>query len=224
MRSPKPKWTPWLVKTFDPSLYLVTDPGFPSVESDLEALIEAGVTMVQLRDKELDTRSLLEVARRLLERLSPFGIPLIVNDRVDVAVAAGAAGVHLGQRDLPLNHARRILGTQAIIGVSLEHPDQSSPDADYVAASPVFGTPTKRDTAPPLGLEGVRTISRAHATPTVGIGGIGVREASSVVRAGAAGVAVISAILGADDRPAAARALRSAVDAARSAGRRTGDA
>ncbi|MGF1509853.1 MAG: thiamine phosphate synthase [Myxococcota bacterium] len=202
------------MKSFDPALYLVTDPRYPLDESELVALVRAGVSMVQLRDKAASTRALLERAKRWVDCLGPWGVPLIVNDRVDVAAAAGAAGVHLGQSDLPLENARAILGEDAIIGISLERLEAHEPDAGYVAVSPVHSTPTKTDTTAPMGIEGVRAVASRHTAPTVGIGGIGLREVGAVIRAGARGVAVVSAILAADDRVGAARRLRAEVDLA----------
>ncbi|MEM1022521.1 MAG: thiamine phosphate synthase [Myxococcota bacterium] len=194
-------------------LYLVSDPRYPLAPSQLEALARAGVSMVQLRDKEAEGRALLETARRWLRVLRPLGVPLIVNDRVDVAAAAGADGVHLGQSDLPVKAARRILGEGPIIGLSLERPDAEYEGADYVAASPVFPTPTKTDTSEPFGLDGLRLLCERVRVPVVGIGGLRPDNAGEVMSAGAAGVAVVSAILGADDPVTATRTLRARVDA-----------
>lgn len=201
--------------------YLVTDPALcdgPRLLSLLPSLVEAGVSCVQVRDKRCSTRELLELCRALVERARPLGVPVVVNDRADVAFAADAAGVHLGRADLPVELARHLLGPKAIIGASLESVEPAAIDAargaDYLAVSPVFATRTKLDTAPALGLEGIRRLADRAQLPIVGIGGIGVKEAFSVVSAGAAGVAVVSAILGAPDPVEATRAIRREVDAA----------
>jgi thiamine-phosphate pyrophosphorylase len=139
-------------------------------------------------------------------------VPLIVNDRIEVAVAAGAAGVHLGQTDSSPALARARLGPHAIVGVSIEEVGEiAAVDpgiVDYVAASPVFATTTKHDVKPPLGLGGLRAVRARTHLPLVGIGGIDARNAEEVVAAGADGIAVVSALMGADDPEAAARELR----------------
>lgn len=205
------------MRRLDLRLYLVTDPHLVPAHALVDtvmAAVRGGVTCVQLRDKAADTRPLLEAARALVARLAPLGVPLIVNDRADVALAAGADGVHVGQSDLPIEDARRLLGPERIVGVSIEALEQAdgAAGADYLAASPVYATPTKTDTAPPLGLEGVRALVERGPVPVVGIGGIGAAEAAAVMEAGAAGIAVVSAILGAPDVEAAAEQLRAAVD------------
>lgn len=194
---------------FDPRLYLVTDPellGRRDLIEVVRAAVAGGVTLVQLRDKAASGRALTEAARALVECA---GVPVVVNDRVDVAHAA-RAGVHLGQTDLPVDAARAILGPEAIIGVSVERLVEATAigSADYVAASPVFDTPTKPDAAPPLGLAGLAQLTRLVSVPVVGIGGIHAGNAETVFAAGAAGVAVVSAIMRAPDPERAARALR----------------
>jgi thiamine-phosphate pyrophosphorylase len=185
----------------------------------LPDLVEAGVSMVQLRDKASSTRELVRFARALKDALGPRGVPLIVNDRADVAFAAGADGVHVGRSDLAPGEARRLLGPDAIIGASVESmaPDEleAAREADYLAVSPVFATPSKLDAAPPLGLEGVEALRARVDLPTVGIGGIDAENAEAVTRAGASGVAVISAILSAEAPAEAARALRASVERGR---------
>lgn len=190
----------------DLSLYLVTDRdlavGRP-LAGIVRAAADAGVTCVQLRDKSGSTRTLVSQAQELISLLRPRGIPLIVNDRVDVALATGADGVHLGQDDLPLPAARALLGPSRVIGISVESVEQAiaaeRTGADYLGVSPVFATPTKTDTAAPLGLDGLSAIRRATALPLVAIGGIGAHNAAAVIRAGADGVAVVSAIVAAAD-------------------------
>lgn len=206
---------------FDPSLCLVTDHRLP-FERQLrvvEAALAGGVTMVQLRNPEASARELVEQARALRGLLRPRGLALIVNDRADVAFAAGAAGVHLGQSDLPVAAARALLGPAAIIGLSITEPGQAEAlDAsavDYLGAGPVFATSTKPDAAPPLGLEALAgLVRRSHPLPVVAIGGIGPRNAAEVARTGVAGLAVVSAISAAADPAATSRALREALTGA----------
>ncbi len=205
----------------DPRLYLVTDPGLVG-DRDLPGLVEAvaraGVTLVQLRDKTASTAALLRLAVALVERLRPLGVPLIVNDRADVALAAGAAGVHVGQSDLPAPLARRVTGGGMLIGLSIERleelDDAGVEAADYLALSPVFPTSTKADIARPLGLDGLARMRAKTKKPIVAIGGIDLERAAQAIGHGADGVAVVSAILGADDPVRATRALRATVEAA----------
>jgi thiamine-phosphate pyrophosphorylase len=206
----------------DYSLYLVTDDklaGGRSVEDIVRAAVAGGVRMVQLRDKISSSRVLLQRALALQQMLAPCGVPLIVNDRCDIALAAGAAGVHVGQDDLPCARVRSIVGPDFLIGVSVstvgEARQAEQDGANYLGLSPVFDTPTKTDTPGALGLEGVRLIRQAVRLPLVAIGGINAANASSVIRAGADGIAVVSAIMGAADPAAAARALTAAVSSGR---------
>jgi len=207
----------------DYGLYLVTDRALAApktIEETVAAAIGGGVSMVQLREKEISTRDFLLLARRLLTILRPAGVPLIINDRLDVALAAGADGVHLGQSDLPGREARRIMGPSAIIGLSVETMKQVQEaeelDLDYLAASPVFATPTKTDAAPPWGLAGLAALQSQTNLPIIAIGGIDQANAEAVLLAGADGVAVVSAICAADDPQAAARSLRAIIDRVRS--------
>lgn len=201
-------------------LYLVSDEAlcpFPSLLERLPALVRAGVSMVQLRDKNGEARVCIERARAARAVLAPLGVPLIVNDRLDIAMAAGADGVHLGPHDVPPAHARAALGPRAWIGASIEDPEEDlgwTEGADHLAASPLFGTTTKLDTAPPLGLEGLRSLRARTERPCIGIGGIDLERVEPSIAAGADGIAVISAVLGAPDPVAAAAALRSRVDEA----------
>jgi thiamine-phosphate pyrophosphorylase len=209
-------------KALDPSLYLVTDRGLSlgrSLEWVVEKAVKGGTTLVQLREKDLETRPFIESAIRLKKILDRYNVPLLINDRIDVALASGADGVHLGNNDMPYEMARNILGPDAIIGLSVESEDQarqvSRLDADYIAISPVYTTPTKEELTEELGLEGVTRITGMCPQPAVGIGSIKTHNAGDVIRAGASGVAVVSGICSADDPEKAARELRQAVDEAR---------
>ncbi|NOG74077.1 thiamine phosphate synthase [Roseicella sp. DB1501] len=214
---------------FDPTLCLVTDPhlvGQRSVENVALAAVRGGATMVQLRDKAASTRALLEVAVRLKAALAPLGVPLLVNDRVDVALAARADGVHLGQSDMPASEARRLLGPDAVIGVSVvTEADAASIDrgaVDYVGLGPVFQTDTKVDAPVPVSPETRAVLVRALAPlPVMAIGGVTAENLAPAIRDGAAGVAVISAICSTPDPEVAAHCLREAVEAARAERRRS---
>lgn len=209
-------------KNIDYSLYLVTDRNLARGRETLavvEAAVRGGVTCVQLREKSCSTRLFIEEALRLQDFLRGRGVPLIINDRVDVALAVGADGVHLGQTDMPVRTARAILGEHAVIGVSAECLEDASAaekeGADYIGVSPVFATPTKTDTAPALGLTGLAAIRAAVHLPLVGIGGLNLQNAAEVIRHGGDGLAVVSAIVSADDPEAAARKLRAVIESAR---------
>lgn len=195
-------------------LYLVTDRPL-CLGRDLEWVVseavKGGVSIVQLREKEASTREFVELATRLKNVLQPAGVPLIINDRIDVALAADADGVHIGQSDMPYGIARRLLGPDKIIGLSVENPEEveeaNALDVDYIAVSPVYGTPTKTDTAPPFGLEGLRRAVQIARHPVVAIGGMNERTAPDVFAAGADGIAVVSAICSAPDPRVAAERL-----------------
>jgi len=197
-------------------VYLVADPAFRNSDDVLEATRKAltgGVTLVQLRAKHLTDRDLVALGRRLLELTRAFEVPLVVNDRVDVALAIGADGVHLGVNDLSPSDARRIAPRPFIVGYSPDDEnDEAGRDADYLGIGPVYGTQSKADAGEALGLERFRSRVESSDVPVVGIGGINDANAGAVVQAGAAGVAVISAILGDPDPAEAARRLRRAVD------------
>jgi thiamine-phosphate pyrophosphorylase len=187
-------------------------------------LAAGGVTLVQLRDKHGTTRAMVETARALKETLAPFRIPLVINDRVDVALAAGADGVHVGQEDMTVDDARRLLGEGAIVGLSIKTQEQAETAPiellDYAGIGGVFATSSKDNPDPPIGVEGLARIvgvlrRRAAALPLCAIAGIDAGNAAAAVGAGADGVAVISALSLAAIPPAdAARELRGVVDAA----------
>lgn len=196
-------------------LHLVTDRSLSQRRSLVEVVAEAvagGVSCVQLREKSCSTREFLQEALALKALLQPLRVPLIINDRVDIALAVGADGVHLGQSDMPIDHARRLLGAGCLIGISAESVDDAieaeQQGADYIGISPVFSTPTKTGTAPALGLNGIRQIRKLVRIPLVGIGGINQTNAKQVIAAGANGVAVVSAIMAAVVPQQAAAALR----------------
>jgi thiamine-phosphate pyrophosphorylase len=198
----------------DLSLYLVTDRGLAHGRSTVDivrAAVVGGVTCVQLREKSCPTGEFVAEARAVRKALRGTGVPLIINDRIDVALAVKADGVHLGQTDMALADARAILGPAMLIGISTECVDDAvcaeAEGADYVGISPVFATPTKTDTAPALGLDGIRAIRSRISIPMVGIGGIGPINAAEVIRAGCDGIAVVSAIVSAADPRVAAREL-----------------
>jgi thiamine-phosphate pyrophosphorylase len=209
---------------FDLSLYLVTDPDMTARRGLVETVREAvagGVTVVQLRDKTTSARALAEVGRALLAVLRPLGVPLLVNDRIDVAHAISADGVHIGQEDLPPAAARTILGPQAIIGLSITRADElATIDAavDYVGLGPLYPTGTKPDAAPALGEAEFAAIRRRLSVPVVAIGGINLANTARTLAAGADGIAVVSAICAASDPRAAAEKLRAAIAAARPRG------
>lgn len=202
----------------DLSVYLVTDRPLCRGRDLAWVVGEAvagGASMVQLREKDCPVRQFVDLARALVARLTPLGVPLLVNDRVDVALASGAAGVHLGQTDMRPADARALLGPEAVIGLSVETMDQAREaealDVDYYGVSPIYATPTKTDTGQPWGLDGLARLRAATARPLVAIGGIGPDNAAEVAAAGADGLAVVSAICSADSPRAAAEALRLAV-------------
>ena len=198
----------------DYSLYLVTDRGLARGRSTLDivrAAVKGGVTCVQLREKECSTREFIDQALSIKDILKTHNIPLIINDRLDVAQAVEADGVHLGQTDMPLATAKNILGDSMVIGISAESlPDAVAAEkggADYLGISPIYATPTKTDTVPPLGLGGLHEIRQAVKIPLVGIGGLNQETSADVIRNGADGVAVVSAIVSADDPESASREL-----------------
>ncbi|OJT20526.1 thiamine-phosphate diphosphorylase [Archangium sp. Cb G35] len=202
----------------DLSVYLVTDRllsrGRALVDVVLSA-VRGGATVVQLREKEGSARETLELGRALLHRLRPLGVPLIVNDRVDLALALGADGVHVGQGDLPPEVARRLMGPDALVGLSItgaaDLPTLDPAVVDYAGVGPIFPTGSKADATPALGLEELARLRCLLSVPIVAIGGITTANAPAVIAAGADGVSVVSAICSADDCELAASALAKAV-------------
>ena len=203
-------------------LCLVTDSALAngrSLAGIVAAAVKGGVTLVQLREKTASTRAFIEQARVLKRLLAPLRVPLLINDRIDVALAAGADGAHVGQQDMPIALARQLLGPAAIIGLSITElgqvRDRNVELADYLGVGPIFAQSTKLDATPPLGLDGLAEVRRATGKPIVAIGGVSAANADAVRSAGADGIAVVSAIMGADDPGAAAAALVSAPKAGR---------
>ena len=204
-------------------LYLVTDRGL-SLGRDLEWVVEqavkGGVTIVQLREKDCSTAEFVELGLRLKKILAPYGVPLLINDRIDVALAVDADGVHIGQSDMPYAIARKLLGPDKIIGLSAETMDQVReanmiPDVDYVAISPVYATPTKTDTFVPFGLEGTAHAVALSVHPTCAIGGLNKTTIPDVAATGVDSIAVVSAICSTPDPCSAARELRTLIGESR---------
>lgn len=199
---------------FDLSVYLVTDATLCrpyGLERTVEEAVAGGVTMVQLRDKHASEKSMIAQAKRLNAVLKPKGIPLIINDRLEVALASGAEGVHVGQSDTTVREARNALGPDAIIGLSINTLEQlnrvPAEGLDYVGLGPVFATASKQDHAAPLGFDGLARLVAASTVPSVAIGGLKAQHIDAVQRSGAHGMAVISAICGQASPQNAAREL-----------------
>ncbi|GGF80785.1 thiamine-phosphate synthase [Azorhizobium oxalatiphilum] len=203
---------------FDLTLYLVTDPrqtAARGLSETVEQAVAGGATIVQLRDPDAKGRALAEQARALLTLLKPHNIPLIINDRVDVAAAVGAQGVHLGQDDLAPAVARAILGREAIVGLSIGSVEELAASdlgpVDYVGCGPVNATGTKGDAGGAIGVAGLNDLRARIQLPMVAIGGLKGEDVQGVMEAGADGIAVVSALCAAPDVAAAARALKASV-------------
>lgn len=197
----------------DYSIYLVTDDGCLQGRALLDCVSEAldgGVTLVQYRAKTASSAEMYAEALQLKALCDSFNVPLIINDRLDIAMAVGAAGVHLGQDDLPCAAARRILGEDYLIGVSAHNPAEAKAalqsGADYLGCGAVFGTATKADVKK-LGTEGLEAICKAKGLPVVGIGGVTADNYREVRAAGADGAAIVSGILAQPDISATVRAI-----------------
>ncbi|MCB1450390.1 MAG: thiamine phosphate synthase [Nitratireductor sp.] len=211
---------------FDLSLYLVTDPnlgGGRDLCEIVEAAISGGVTIVQLRDPQAGTRKLVEMAERLLQVTRAHSVPLLINDRVDVALAAGADGVHLGQSDMQADQARALLGPNAIIGLSVGSAAEYAAslqlltNVDYLGTGPAYATSTKADAGNAIGEAGITAMKARATLPVVAIGGIDAARTAGLIRAGADGVAVVSAIIAAADPHAAAIAIKTEIAKGRTA-------
>jgi thiamine-phosphate pyrophosphorylase len=195
-------------------LYLVTDPELCSQHGLLETVRDAvrgGVTAVQLRDKTATTSALVKMGRDIATGLADTGVPLIVNDNVEAAIAIGADGLHVGQGDMMVEEARRLIGPDMLLGLSCETVEDARMTdpavVDYIGVSPVFATPTKTDHSLAVGIEGLRAIAAATPVPAVAIGGLKSHHFEAIFENGADGVAVVSAICGQPDAEAAASAL-----------------
>jgi thiamine-phosphate pyrophosphorylase len=207
---------------FDPGLYLVTDRDLAlgrSLKEVIRKAVTGGVTMVQLREKNASTREFIQEALSIKVLLKQHHIPLIINDRVDVALAVDADGVHIGQQDMSWRMARRLLGPEKILGLSVESMDHlqeaNHADIDYIGISPVFTTPTKKELEQGLGLTGAAEIARMSRHPSVAIGGINAKNAREVLETGVDGISVVSAICSAKDPEIATRNLAEIVEKSR---------
>jgi thiamine-phosphate pyrophosphorylase len=205
-------------KMLDYSLYLVTDRKLSLGRSNLdiiEAAVAGGVTIVQLREKELPTRDFYAEGLKIRDFLRTWHIPLVINDRIDIALALDADGVHIGQDDMPLEIARKILGPQKIIGVSAFNPEEAraaeAGGADYLGLSPIFVTATKPELTEQIGITGIPPIRRAVKIPLVGIGSMNETNAYEAVSAGLDGIAVVSGIVSQPDPAAAARRIKAEI-------------
>jgi thiamine-phosphate pyrophosphorylase len=202
-------------------LYFVTDRGLcggkPLEEVVLQA-VKGGAAYVQLREKDISTLFFVEEARRIKKLLEQYKIPLIINDRVDVALACGAEGVHIGQEDMPYEIVRQLMGQKAIIGLSVETWEDvevsQKLNVNYIGVSPVFATPTKTDTKGAWGLEGLAKIKTFSRHPLVAIGGINESNAREVVEAGADCIAVVSAICASSHPEAISRRINDIINSA----------
>lgn len=205
-------------KKIDYTLYLVTDRELMScstVEESVERAIAGGASVVQLREKSCGSREFYEMALRVKKITSAYHVPLIINDRLDICLAADADGVHLGQKDIPCTIARKILGADKIIGVSAALPEEARQaeldGADYLGVGAVFATSTKSDTRP-VTPEIIRQIRAAVSIPFVTIGGINLDNISQLYGLGINGAAVVSAVVAQPDIEAAAREMRAAAE------------
>ncbi len=211
----------------DPStweVYLVTDRTFSrgrSTREIVEAAVRGGASAVQLREKDLDTRSFLAEGRAIRTLLKDAGVPLIINDRIDIALALDAEGVHLGRSDMPADVARRLLGPDRIIGLSVEEPrhvtSHETQYVDYLGISPVFLTATKTELEKAWGLEGIREAGTMTDLPLIAIGSVKQENAREVIEAGADCVAVVTAVTAADNPEQAVRRLLEEVRAGKAA-------
>ena len=205
----------------DLAVYLVLDPalcgGADGMVATARAAAQGGASVIQLRDKAADTAAMTATAHRLRAALDGTGAALIVNDDVDAALAAEADGVHVGQTDRPAEEVRARIGPARLLGVSVETPEAARAIdpalVDYVGAGPVFATQSKADHATPIGWDGLAALVAAAPVPAVAIGGVKADHAARARAAGAAGVAVVSAICGQPDPAAASAGLRRAWEA-----------
>jgi thiamine-phosphate diphosphorylase len=201
------------------TLHVLTDRDWSRGRSMFDvakAAIDGGATVIQLRDKKASTRLLVEEGKELRQLTSKRGVLFIVNDRVDVALAVDADGVHVGQDDMPPELARKLIGPKRILGVSAGTLDEAvaavTAGADYLGVGPIFTTQGKADAGDPIGVSLISELARRYTTPLIAIGGITAANAGAIIRAGASGVAVITAIVNAEDITAATRQLANVLD------------
>ena len=199
----------------DLSLYLITERSFlknKNIKEAVEESILGGVTLVQVREKNISSRLFFNISREIKQVTDYYKIPLIINDRIDIAQAINAAGVHLGQSDIDLVTATKILGSEKIIGIStgniMEALQAQRDGADYVGIGAIYPTGTKKDASDPIGLNGLKSIVDSITLPSVAIGGINQNNFKDVLSTGVNGISVISAILNKDDIKQAARDLK----------------
>lgn len=209
-------------KPFRPEVYLVTDQALARgrpLKKIVAQAAKGGADVVQLREKDMKTRDFIKLGLEIQKILRPYHIPLLINDRIDIALAINADGVHIGQSDMPYALTRKLLGPDSIIGLSVENAEQAKNsnqyDLDYIAMSPVFQTPTKEELQNELGLEGVRQITVLSKHTAIGIGSIKFHNAADIIQAGADGIAVVSGICSADDPEEATRRYKDIVQKAR---------
>jgi len=199
----------------DLSIYYITAPdGGAGMIATAKAAAQGGASAVQLREKTMSDADFVTLGRRLKRELDPLGVPLVINDRIDLVHAIGAQGGHIGQGDIPVAVARDLLGPKAVLGLSIEHEGQCAgvdwSMVDYVGAGPIYATDSKADHARPIGLDGLARIRESCACPIVAIGGIGVADVPDLRAAHVDGMAVISAIAHAPDPKTAAHILATA--------------
>ena len=200
-------------------LYLVTDPELMQGKDfywSIEQAVLGGVDVVQLREKNCSTREFITKAIELKKILTKYNVPLIINDRIDVAIASGADGIHIGQCDMPYEMVRKIVGNKMIIGLSVESKEQvyeaNKLDVDYIAASPVFATDTKTNTLITWGLEGIEWIKSVSNHKLVAIGGVNHDTIKDIIISGADSAAVISAILATDNPQQSSKELKNIIN------------
>lgn len=200
-------------------LYVIIDTAFlhkRPIALLVTAVLRGGASMLQLRAKNEPIQKVLAAAKTIQKISNRFNAPFILNDRVDLVLAVGASGVHLGQDDVPISVARKLLGKDKIIGISVKTVEEAQrvqkDGADYLGVGPIFTTKSKNDAGNPIGLKRLSHIAQCVSIPVVGIGGITVNNADTVMKAGASGIAVISAVMGAKNPMVATMELRKIVD------------
>jgi thiamine-phosphate pyrophosphorylase len=200
-------------------LYLIVDQAncrYHSIENIVEEAIKGGVDAVQLREKNATTTEILQIGAELQKILQKHNIPLIINDRIDIALALNADGVHLGQKDMPPNMAHKLLGPDKIIGLTVANQEQAIKaeqlDINYLGVGPVFATQTKANPAPTLGIEKLQQICKISKHHICAIGGINLDNADKVIDAGANAIGVVSAICGVKNPQTVSKKLRQAID------------